>query len=385
MMSCRRRFQNFLQLKKIYFHLLLVLVTLFAGQSSSFASPSPVDTIQEAALQIQKLLKTEEMQNDIYALTQKTEEIFQDVFDFSLTSALVLNQTWKSASADQRTRFIEEFKTLFLRNQIMTIKDFPYEVVKVSELLNGKTPEKTVVHAEFQQKNGIFKSIDYRMAKRPDGSWKAYDTLIDNMSWVQNYRASFSSELAQSGSLDQVIVALKTRNQQAFKNSPSYDNPKEEPGQEFGFSFHFVNMGEGNWPEIKGEGGPCATAAIGMYHISVSVDSLLASIDDPQRKSRFLTNPIFEVQSDTSYEGHPVGISWSNVAEKSAPETLAYYRNQISSPGGQERYDRIRCVYSNAKHYAQAIYSFFSANWKSCPQECGLGPKYKSFTTIPKF
>ena len=51
-----------------------------------------------------------------------------------------------------------------------------------------------------------------------DGAgWKVYDILIEGISLLQNYRASFNDEIEQSGSLDQLIAHLSERNAGAMK------------------------------------------------------------------------------------------------------------------------------------------------------------------------
>ena len=53
-------------------------------------------------------------------------------------------------------------------------------------------------------------AVDYRMAKT-NGAWKVYDVVVEGVSLVQNYRSTFSAEIAKSG-VDGLIKVLEQRN-----------------------------------------------------------------------------------------------------------------------------------------------------------------------------
>jgi len=68
-----------------------------------------------------------------------------------------------------------------------------------------------MVKTEILPSGGKPVAVNYRMIQ--DGSdWKVFDILIEGISLLQNYRASFGDELEQSGSLDQLITHLSERN-----------------------------------------------------------------------------------------------------------------------------------------------------------------------------
>jgi phospholipid transport system substrate-binding protein len=52
-----------------------------------------------------------------------------------------------------------------------------------------------------------------------NGAWKVYDVLIEGISLVQNYRTTFSEDIARTGSLDSVIDELSKRNAEGSKAS----------------------------------------------------------------------------------------------------------------------------------------------------------------------
>ena len=50
------------------------------------------------------------------------------------------------------------------------------------------------------------------MALNKAGEWKAYDVIIEGISMVTNYKASFSKTIKSAGGLDQVIQQLAEKN-----------------------------------------------------------------------------------------------------------------------------------------------------------------------------
>ena len=59
-------------------------------------------------------------------------------------------------------------------------------------------------------------AIDYRMESTVDG-WKVYDVIVENVSLIVNYRASFESEINRSG-VDGLIKVLEEKNRTLAKS-----------------------------------------------------------------------------------------------------------------------------------------------------------------------
>jgi phospholipid transport system substrate-binding protein len=50
--------------------------------------------------------------------------------------------------------------------------------------------------------------VNFSLRKTPDG-WKAWDVVIDGISYVKSFRTDFAAEIQQRG-LDEVIKRLET-------------------------------------------------------------------------------------------------------------------------------------------------------------------------------
>ena len=86
--------------------------------------------------------------------------------------------------------------------------------------LDEASDKKALVKTEILQSGGQPVAVNYRMV-REGTDWKVYDVLIEGISLLQNYRSSFTEEIARTGSLDQLIGHLAERNATAMKEPVS--------------------------------------------------------------------------------------------------------------------------------------------------------------------
>jgi phospholipid transport system substrate-binding protein len=63
------------------------------------------------------------------------------------------------------------------------------------------------VRTLVMRSSGAAVPVDYRMRKTEAG-WKAFDVIIEGISYVKNYRSDLGAEVSQKG-LDAVIARLE--------------------------------------------------------------------------------------------------------------------------------------------------------------------------------
>lgn len=73
-----------------------------------------------------------------------------------------------------------------------------------------------MVRTEILQAGAKPVEVNYRMVNL-NSDWKVYDVLIAGISLVQNYRTSFTNQVSQTGSLEQLITELSQRNNSALR------------------------------------------------------------------------------------------------------------------------------------------------------------------------
>ena len=65
------------------------------------------------------------------------------------------------------------------------------------------------MRTEVKRSNGTKVAVNYTMRK-VNGEWKAWDVVIDGISYVKSYREDYGAEVAQKG-LDAVIARLEAK------------------------------------------------------------------------------------------------------------------------------------------------------------------------------
>ena len=129
-------------------------------------------------------------------------------FDTEYAARLVLGQHWRDATPDQRKRFIDAFYHSMIANYGKSLVNFTGDRLKVYPTKLGADPDRTTVRTEVKRDNGSIVPVNYSMHKGPDG-WKAWDVVIDGISYVKSFREDFGSEIDQKG-LDEVISRMQS-------------------------------------------------------------------------------------------------------------------------------------------------------------------------------
>jgi len=188
--------------------LMLFASTAFAGKEES-AMALVKDTTNKIMTSLRENKKETDANPDL--VTELVDKIVLPHFDFAKMSKWTLGKYWDKASADQKKRFIAEFKMLLIRTYSKALADnTDKEVVFKSAKLSKKNNDQAIVETEVPQSGGFPIPIVYRM--QTDGkAWKVFDVNIDGISLVSNYRTSFAREVRKSG-IDKLIESMKSRN-----------------------------------------------------------------------------------------------------------------------------------------------------------------------------
>ena len=187
----------------------------FAGfqslASAEEALTAPQKVIQLTANQLQVSLQKPEYKTNFKKATGLVDQIINPHVDFDRVSVLVLGKNWRTASPEQREHFKQEFRMLLIRTYTRAFTEYADWKIRYLPMEEDAGEKKVMVKTEILPSGGKPVAVNYRMIQ--DGNdWKVFDILIEGISLLQNYRTSFSDELEQSGSLDQLISHLSERN-----------------------------------------------------------------------------------------------------------------------------------------------------------------------------
>jgi phospholipid transport system substrate-binding protein len=147
------------------------------------------------------------VRSDINKLYDLVDRMMVPLIDFKAMSKLTLGKHWKRASKDQRTAFMDAYKTLLRGTYTKSLKNYANQEIRFFPKRTRVKGKYATVYSEFVPGGGKTNvPINYKMRKVGD-QWKAYNLEIEGLSLVKNYRTSFGKEISAT-SLDALIARL---------------------------------------------------------------------------------------------------------------------------------------------------------------------------------
>src|SRR5690349_11428498 len=150
-----------------------------------------------------------EFRKDPTGLYQLVEQTLLPHFDTPYAAQLVLGTNWRNATPDQRKRFVDAFYKSLLYTYGDAMIDFTGDRLKVFPTKVAPEDTRATVRTEIKRSNGTKVSVNYTLRKT-NGQWKAWDVVIDGISYVKSYREDYGAEVQQKG-LDAVIQRLEAK------------------------------------------------------------------------------------------------------------------------------------------------------------------------------
>jgi phospholipid transport system substrate-binding protein len=141
-------------------------------------------------------------------VSQLVDKYLMPHFDIDTSARVVLGQYWRNATPEQRERFVKAFEHSLLTNYGDALVDFTADRLKIypSRVEPGATS--ATVRTEVRRRNGDVVSVNYSLRMTPQG-WKAWDVVIDGISYVKSYREDFGAQIESQG-LETVIKRLES-------------------------------------------------------------------------------------------------------------------------------------------------------------------------------
>ena len=174
------------------------------------SQPTPHEIVESTAMAVSERLDGrkvyfDEHPDQLYALI---DELLLPVFDVRYAGRLVLGKHWKTATKEQRDRFVDVFYRFLLQSYANGILEFEQGAIKVLPPDGEQNEKRVVVKTETRMDDGSEVPINYSMRRTSNG-WRVYDVRIEGVSYVQNYRNQFNAEISALG-VDAVIERLNS-------------------------------------------------------------------------------------------------------------------------------------------------------------------------------
>ncbi len=219
-------------LKRILAVLLIALwgmAPAMADSQSSTRIQSPDAMLQAATNKALEALNKDHgaIRKDLNKLYDLVDQLVIPLVDFEAMSKLVLGKHWRKATPEQRKRFMDVFEKLLKYTYTRSLRDYANQTIRYFPNKTRIRDRYASVYSEFipgQGKPNV--PVVYKLRKSKDGSWKAYNLIIDNLSLVKNYRTDFGREIEEKG-LDSLIARLeKEQEEQKRKAEAEYAGTK---------------------------------------------------------------------------------------------------------------------------------------------------------------
>jgi phospholipid transport system substrate-binding protein len=203
--------------KLVFFALFAALATgnVFAADppATPTAAPStlgPQELVENSA---KRMLQELDANRAMYAHDQaKLDGLVANVllpnFDTEYAARLVLGQTWRTATPDQRKRFVDAFYHSLLHNYGAALVNFTADRFVILPFKGDAGDTTATVRTEVKRESGDKVPVSFSLRK-VDGVWKAWDVVIEGISYVKSFRTDFGAEIQAKG-LDEVIGRLES-------------------------------------------------------------------------------------------------------------------------------------------------------------------------------
>lgn len=194
--------------------LIIILILALSGLTTwvSAEEQTPEQIVEQTSAELLKVIneQSERIKNEEGFVNEVINELILPVIDLQSMGKLILGKHWKTASDEQRTQFIEQFKSMLIRTYAKSVADFGDAKVTVFPPKAGQKGKRHRVKSHLDIGSGTPLQVDY-VFRRKDDSWKVFDLVVDGLSLIKNFRTSFSQEISET-SLDALIERLASTN-----------------------------------------------------------------------------------------------------------------------------------------------------------------------------
>jgi phospholipid transport system substrate-binding protein len=132
--------------------------------------------------------------------------------NFEVMTRSAVGPQWRGASAEQRTKLQQEFKSLLVRVYAGALTQIGDQKVEITKTMPVQGSSQVVVQSEVRGKGEPIK-LDYRLDKFAE-AWKIIDVNVGGIWLVQSYRSQFAQVLGNGG-IEALITKLVDQNKTA--------------------------------------------------------------------------------------------------------------------------------------------------------------------------
>ena len=205
---------------RILYSLLCILgFTLALGVHTVRAdTAAPNQVVQALVDDLAKTMEARraELSKDRESLLKVIDGIVLPHFDIDYASILVLGQNARTATPEQRARFAKAMYNSITHRYAEGLLKYTEGRVRVLPFQGELIDKRSLVRTQVVLDDGKVVPVDYAFRKTKEGEWKAYDVIIEGISYVTNYRNQVAQEISKS-SIDALTTRLETQGAKALE------------------------------------------------------------------------------------------------------------------------------------------------------------------------
>jgi phospholipid transport system substrate-binding protein len=173
---------------------------LLVATAMAASATTPRDVVQGAVTRVVSVLhdEFEAAQLDRPRTEMRRAEIrrvARELFAFDEMARRTLTRHWNGRTPEERAEFVQLFTDLLERAYLARIEQFSSErFIYIGETVDGSY---ATVRSRILTRRPTEIALDYRLMLR-DGRWRAYDVLVDGVSFVATFRTEFDRIIQQS-------------------------------------------------------------------------------------------------------------------------------------------------------------------------------------------
>ena len=191
-------------INRLYFPTLFISFLMISSVNAADDN-KPGMIVQNTVNQVLNILTDDDL-TEIEKKSRSYELVSQQI-NFVGMSRRVLAINWNKASDEQKQKFEDLFKQILLNTYWQRIKNYNGEKVEyITGMIEGNrfaTVDTVIVSDKIEI------PITYRM-ELIDGTWTAYDFLIESLSLVTNYRTEYRNVIKTHG-VDGLLKQMQER------------------------------------------------------------------------------------------------------------------------------------------------------------------------------
>ncbi|MGH8125048.1 MAG: MlaC/ttg2D family ABC transporter substrate-binding protein [Rhodanobacteraceae bacterium] len=187
------------------------LVVSLATPALADSGQTPQQIVQSIADQLGKAIQGHqaELRKHPEQMIKVVDSVVLPHFDMDYASLLVLGRHARDATPAQRVAFARAFYDALTHRYAEGLVAYTRGSVKVLPAQGPLDQRRTIVRTQVLLDNGKNLSVDYAFRKTASGQWKAYDVIIEGISYITNYRNQVDAEIRKEG-IEGLIKRLQT-------------------------------------------------------------------------------------------------------------------------------------------------------------------------------